>query len=76
MRVENQMARAAGGRWDPDERIWLIPYGKIKGTVLEKHLILDALGAPSSRKAYNIRCFYRHLKSLQELIHGPMEKSI
>ena len=33
-----EMAKAAGGRWDPEKRLWLIPYGKIKGSELEKHI--------------------------------------
>jgi len=37
-----RMARAAGGEWDSRAKIWRIPYGKIRGTELEKHLILDA----------------------------------
>ncbi|WP_246125818.1 hypothetical protein [Geobacter argillaceus] len=37
-----KMARSAGGRWDPDVKLWYIPYSKIKGTELEKHIILDA----------------------------------
>jgi hypothetical protein len=37
-----QMAKAAGGRWDPEARLWFISYGKIKKTALEKHIILDA----------------------------------
>lgn len=36
------MAKIAGGRWNPKMRCWLISFGKIKGTVLEKHIILDA----------------------------------
>lgn len=44
-----QMARASGGRWDPEARLWLIPYSKIKGTTLEKHIILDA--APKGKNA-------------------------
>jgi len=35
-------AKAAGGRWNPTQKLWFIPYGNIKGTVLEKHIILDA----------------------------------
>lgn len=38
-----QMAKNANGRWDPKAKLWRIPYGKVKGTLLEKHLILDAL---------------------------------
>lgn len=36
------MARMAGGRWDPEKRLWIIPFGKVKGTALEKHIVLDA----------------------------------
>ncbi len=31
-----------GGKWDPDVKLWYIQYGKIKGTELEKHMIVDA----------------------------------
>ena len=37
-----QMAKEAGGRWDPKAKLWQIPYGKIKNTRLEKHIVLDA----------------------------------
>jgi hypothetical protein len=37
-----KLAGASGGRWDPEEKLWLIQYGKIQGTPLEKHIILDA----------------------------------
>jgi hypothetical protein len=37
-----EMAKKMGGRWDPEVRLWYIPFGKIKGTDLEKHIILDA----------------------------------
>lgn len=36
------MAKMAGGRWDPEKRLWIIPFGKVKGTALEKHIVLDA----------------------------------
>lgn len=39
-RLKN-MARTAGGKWDPEKRLWLIQFGKIKGTALEKHIVLD-----------------------------------
>ena len=38
-------ARTARGRWDPDARLWKIRYGNIKGTALEKHIILDAVSS-------------------------------
>ena len=37
-----KMAKAMGGRWDSEVRLWYIQLGKIKGTELEKHIILDA----------------------------------
>lgn len=40
--ANKQLARAADGRWDPDVRLWFIQYGKIKGSPLEKHIVLDA----------------------------------
>jgi hypothetical protein len=40
--VLKNMAKASGGKWDPEKRLWLVPYGKIKGTTLEKHIVLDA----------------------------------
>lgn len=36
------MAKTMGGKWDPDVKLWYIQHGKIKGTELEKHIILDA----------------------------------
>jgi hypothetical protein len=37
-----QKAKVAGARWDPQLKLWQIPYGKIKNTRLEKHIVLDA----------------------------------
>jgi len=37
-----RMAKTMGGKWDPDVKLWYIQHGKIKGTELEKHIILDA----------------------------------
>ena len=34
-------AKKAGGRWDPEKRLWFVQYGKIVGTPLEKHIYLD-----------------------------------
>jgi hypothetical protein len=46
-----EKARAARGRWDPDAKLWFIQFGKIKGTVLEKHIVLDAnTGDEKSKK--------------------------
>ena len=35
-------AKAAKGRWNPEKKLWFILYGKIRGTALEKHIVLDA----------------------------------
>ncbi len=43
--AENELkssAKMAGGRWNPEKRVWFIAYGKIKGTELEKHIVVDA----------------------------------
>jgi hypothetical protein len=37
-----KMAKAMGGKWDPDVRLWYIQHSMLKGTELEKHIILDA----------------------------------
>ena len=37
-----ESAKDAKGRWDPEQKLWLIRYRRIKGTELEKHIILDA----------------------------------
>jgi hypothetical protein len=40
--ASREIAKAPKGRWDPDQKLWLIQYGRIKGTELEKHIILYA----------------------------------
>ncbi len=37
-----QQAKAAGGRWNPEKKLWFVKYGKIAGTALEKHIYVDA----------------------------------
>ena len=37
-----ELAKAAKGRWNPEVKLWFIRYGNIKGTALEKHIVLDA----------------------------------
>jgi hypothetical protein len=37
-----ESAKAAKGRWDSEKKLWFLQYGRIKGTVLEKHIVLDA----------------------------------
>jgi hypothetical protein len=34
-------AKAAGGRWNPEKKLWFVKYGKIAGTPLEKHIHID-----------------------------------
>jgi hypothetical protein len=38
-----ELTKKAGGRWDPEKRLWMIRYSRIKNTILQKHIILDAL---------------------------------
>jgi hypothetical protein len=38
--LQNQL-RAAGGRWDKDQRVWFVPYGCIAGTKLEKLIAVE-----------------------------------
>ena len=37
--VLREMAKDAHGKWDPGTRVWLIQFGKIKGSELEKFII-------------------------------------
>lgn len=37
-----EKAKDAQGKWNPEAQAWYIQFGKIKGTDLEKHIILDA----------------------------------
>ena len=37
-----EKAKAVQGRWDQEKKLWFIRYGKVKGTDLEKHIVLDA----------------------------------
>jgi hypothetical protein len=32
------LAKTAGGRWNPEKQLWFVKYGKIAGTLLEKHI--------------------------------------
>lgn len=41
---ENELraqAKAAGARWNPEKQLWFVQYGKIVGTLLEKHMQVD-----------------------------------
>ena len=37
-----KQAKAAGGRWNPEQQLWFVKYGNIVGTPLEKHIYVDA----------------------------------
>ena len=37
--VRDQL-RAAGGKWDPEEKVWNVTYGKIRGTELEEKILV------------------------------------
>jgi len=49
--ASREIAKAAKGRWDPDQKLWIIRYGRIKGTALEKHIILDAFTKSKAQKS-------------------------
>lgn len=36
-----EQAKSAQGKWNPEAKAWYIEYGKIKGTELEKLIILE-----------------------------------
>lgn len=49
--TSREIAKAAKGRWDPEQKLWFIRYGKIKGTALDKHIILDAFSKSRKQKS-------------------------
>lgn len=40
-KASRDQAKSAQGKWDPEAKVWYIEYGKIKGTELEKFVILE-----------------------------------
>ncbi len=50
--VSREKAKAAKGRWDPEKKLWFMRFGKIRGTSLERHIILDAF--PTEKKSKSI----------------------
>jgi len=36
-----KQVKRAGGTWKPDQKLWYVRYGTIKGTPLEKHIYVD-----------------------------------
>ena len=49
--------KPAGGRWDPEKKLWFIKYGKIAGTQLEKHISQNGLLSFSSRCRFSSKSF-------------------
>jgi hypothetical protein len=39
--VLQEQARAVGGRWNIEQQVWIIPYGCIAGTNLEKLIVVE-----------------------------------
>jgi hypothetical protein len=35
------LLKSAGGKWDPEEKVWHVAYGSIRGTELEKRILRD-----------------------------------
>ena len=54
--ASREKAKAARGRWDPEKKVWFMRFGKINGTSLEKHIVLDAFQQKEYLKAYNAIC--------------------
>ena len=46
--LQNQ-TRAVGGRWDKEQRAWLVPYGCIAGTKLEKLIAVETSAYAKNR---------------------------
>ena len=42
MSLQNQ-ARAVGGQWNKQRQVWLVPYGCVAGTKLEKLIVVETL---------------------------------
>ena len=38
-----EQLRSVGGRWNKQQQVWLVPYGCIAGTKLEKLIVLETL---------------------------------
>jgi len=49
--ASREKAKEARGRWDPEAKLWRIRYGNIKGTSLEKYIVLDAFPAEGKSKS-------------------------
>jgi hypothetical protein len=36
-------AKSAGGRWNPEKKLWFVRYGNVAGTELEKYIDVDGM---------------------------------
>lgn len=36
-----KQVKEAGGKWNPEQKLWHVRYGNITGTALEKHIYVD-----------------------------------
>ena len=45
-----EQVRSVGGRWDKQQQIWLVPYGCIAGTKLEKLIVLETVQNSTKKK--------------------------
>lgn len=36
-----KLLKEVGGKWNPEQKLWYVRYGNIKGTPLEKHIYAD-----------------------------------
>ena len=35
--------KALGGKWDPEAKLWHVPYGSVRGTELEERILADLI---------------------------------
>ena len=54
------MLKIAGGRWDPEAKLWLVSYGSVRGTELEERILQNDIKRKRVRK-YPIWDIERHL---------------
>lgn len=49
-----EQAKVLGARWDREKRLWLVRYGLIAGTKLEKFIVLEATENSGNRQKFTI----------------------
>lgn len=40
--------KSVGGRWDPNKKVWIVPYGCIRGSSLEKFIVIETIAGASA----------------------------